>query len=139
MCLYILMLLKNCSYIITQNKRREILENSDILIKKDKIISIRKKIRAGKEKIIDCKGKIVMPGLINMHTHLPMTLFRGYADDLSLEKWLRKKIWPIEVKYSGKEVYFGALLGCLENIKFGGQQEKTLMTLKGELWTNSIK
>jgi 5-methylthioadenosine/S-adenosylhomocysteine deaminase len=65
--------------------------------------------------IIDAKGAIVMPGLINGHSHGAMTLFRGLADDLPLKNWLFEKIFPAEARHLSPEtVYWGALLGCLE-------------------------
>lgn len=63
--------------------------------------------------------KAVLPGLVNSHTHLAMTLFRGYADDLPLKIWLEEKIWPAEEKLTSEDVYWGSLLGILEMIKSG--------------------
>lgn len=71
------------------------------------------------EHVIDAKGNIVMPGLVNAHTHLGMTLFRGYADDLPLKEWLTEHIWPVEAKLTEDDAYAGTLLGCLEMIKSG--------------------
>lgn len=69
---------------------------------------------------IDAKGCIVMPGLVNAHTHAAMTLFRGYADDLPLHQWLFDRIFPAEAAFlSDDTVYWGALLGCLEMIASG--------------------
>ncbi len=59
------------------------------------------------------------PGLVNCHTHLPMTIFRGVAEDQELGKWLSDTIWPLEAKLKPGDVYDGALLGCLEMIKSG--------------------
>jgi len=70
-------------------------------------------------KTIDGRGKIALPGLINCHTHLSMTLFRGIAEDQPLQTWLRETIWPLEAKLQPEDVYTGALLGCLEMIKTG--------------------
>jgi len=70
--------------------------------------------------IINAKEAIIMPGLINTHTHAAMTLFRGYADDLPLKKWLFEKIFPAEAKFLNPDsVYWGSLLGCLEMIASG--------------------
>ena len=71
------------------------------------------------DKIIDAEGKILLPGLINTHTHLSMTLFRGLADDLSLDSWLNDHIWPMEANLNGDYCYIGALLGAVELIKSG--------------------
>jgi len=71
------------------------------------------------EKVINGHGKVAMPGLVNCHTHLAMTLFRGIAEDQPLQKWLKQTIWPLEAKLKPSDVYDGALLGCLEMIKSG--------------------
>jgi len=71
------------------------------------------------EKVLEGSGKLVMPGLIDCHTHLAMTLFRGLAEDVTLRKWLEESIWPLEAKLRPQDVYDGALLGCLEMIKSG--------------------
>jgi 5-methylthioadenosine/S-adenosylhomocysteine deaminase len=74
----------------------------------------------GQFEIIDARDAIIMPGLINAHTHSAMTLFRGMADDLPLKQWLFEKIFPAEAKFLAPEtVYWGALLGCLEMIASG--------------------
>ena len=62
---------------------------------------------------------VALPGLINTHTHLAMTLFRNYADDMKLEDWLFKKIFPLEDKLMGEDVYYGSKLGLIEMIKSG--------------------
>ena len=71
------------------------------------------------DKVIDAGGAILMPGLSNTHTHLGMTLLRGYADDTALQDWLEKHIWPAEANLKAEDVYCGALLGCLEMIRSG--------------------
>jgi 5-methylthioadenosine/S-adenosylhomocysteine deaminase len=69
---------------------------------------------------IDATRGVILPGLINAHTHAAMTLFRGYADDLPLKTWLFEKIFPLEARVLDPEtVYQGALLGCLEMIAAG--------------------
>ncbi len=111
--------------VLTQNKKRQTIKNGAVLIKNDKILAIgkaknlEKKYRGKIKKIIEAEGKVVMPGLINAHTHLAMTLLRGYADDLPLEQWWFKKIFPAESKFTKKHVFWGSLLGCLEMIKSG--------------------
>ncbi|WP_321211386.1 amidohydrolase family protein [Methanothermobacter sp. DP] len=69
--------------------------------------------------VIDGHGKLLIPGLVNTHTHLSMTLFRGMADDLPLDRWLNDHIWPAEAHLNGEYCYAGALLGCLEMIRSG--------------------
>ncbi|MEJ5360168.1 MAG: amidohydrolase [Desulfobacterales bacterium] len=68
---------------------------------------------------IDARGGIILPGLVNVHTHAAMTLFRGLADDLPLERWLHEHIFPAEAALTGERVYRGALLACAEMILSG--------------------
>ncbi|WP_031515334.1 amidohydrolase [Desulfofalx alkaliphila] len=68
---------------------------------------------------IDGSDMVAMPGFINCHTHAAMTLLRGYADDLELMEWLNEKIWPLEAKLTGEDIYYGSLLACIEMIKSG--------------------
>ena len=69
--------------------------------------------------LIDGAGTILVPPLINGHTHAAMTLFRGYGDDLPLMRWLEEKVWPIERKLEPADVYWGTRLACLEMIRSG--------------------
>ncbi len=92
----------------------------DVLIKNDLIYEISDKIEEENvDKIIDGSEKLLLPGFINTHTHLSMTLFRGLADDLSLDEWLNDNIWPIEANLNEYYCYIGALLGAVELIKSG--------------------
>jgi 5-methylthioadenosine/S-adenosylhomocysteine deaminase len=70
-------------------------------------------------KIIDASGCVVMPGLINTHTHIAMTLLRGISDDVPLMEWLNEHIWPIEAHMGYNEILIGAKLGALEMLKGG--------------------
>ncbi len=113
-------LIYGCSILPMNGK--SFIQNGSLAIKDDKIIFVGKhpsanNIRAENE--IDAKEKLAMPGLINCHTHVPMTLFRGLAEDQPLETWLKNTIWPLEAKLKPEDVYVGALLGCLEMIKSG--------------------
>lgn len=111
-------LIKN-GIIVTMDNQRRILKNFSVAISEGRIVEIGEKIKGEANVVIDASKKIVMPGLINTHTHLAMTLFRGIADDVPLMKWLQEVIWPIESKLEAKHVYAGSLLGCLEMIKSG--------------------
>lgn len=68
---------------------------------------------------LDMSGKMVMPGLVNGHTHLPMTLFRGFADDLPLMQWLEEHIWPVESQLTNEMLEIGAHIGCAELVRTG--------------------
>ena len=70
-------------------------------------------------KVVDARGGIIMPGLINSHTHAAMTCFRGLADDLQLMTWLNDHIFPAEAKLDDQKVYSGTLLACAEMIMSG--------------------
>ncbi|MBR3113015.1 MAG: amidohydrolase family protein [Methanobrevibacter sp.] len=110
-------LIKN-AFILSPNTNFE--GKQSLLIKDDVISEIAPQIdESDVDKVIDATGKILLPGLINTHTHLSMTLFRGLADDLSLDSWLNDHIWPMEANLNGDYCYIGALLGAVELIKSG--------------------
>ena len=69
--------------------------------------------------IIDGTGKFAIPGFVNAHTHISMTLLRSYADDMKLMDWLENKIWPVEAKMKKEDVYWGAMLAAVEMIRGG--------------------
>ncbi|MDR1201659.1 MAG: amidohydrolase [Tannerellaceae bacterium] len=94
-------------------------EPVDILIEGNIIKRIAGYLPDEADVVIDGHKKAVIPGLINMHTHSAMTLFRGYGDDMPLMTWLEEKIWPSEAKLTHEDVYWGAKLACLEMIKSG--------------------
>lgn len=71
------------------------------------------------EEIIDAKGRIVMPGLVNTHGHTAMSLLRGYADDLPLQEWLETKMWPLEAQFTAEHVRWGTSLSIVEMLKTG--------------------
>jgi 5-methylthioadenosine/S-adenosylhomocysteine deaminase len=68
---------------------------------------------------IDGQGRLAFPGLVNAHTHIPMSLFRGLADDLPLNTWLKDYIWPAEKRLTPEDVYWGSLLSLAEMIRSG--------------------
>jgi len=92
---------------------------ADVLIEGNRITKVAKGINEGADTVIDATGRIVSPGFVNLHTHSPMGLFRGLADDLPLMEWLEKHIWPREAKLTREDIKAGAYLGVLEMIKSG--------------------
>src|SRR5207245_9741979 len=70
--------------------------------------------RADGKTVLDCAGLILLPGLVQAHIHLCQTLFRGLADDLPLEQWLARRIWPLEAAHTEDSVYWSAMLGAAE-------------------------
>lgn len=71
------------------------------------------------EETIAAEDMVALPGLVNCHTHAAMTLFRGYADDLPLRRWLEEKIWPLEGKLDKEDIYWGTQLALVEMIRSG--------------------
>lgn len=110
--------------VITMDAQRRMLEDGAVAINGDSIIAVgpRTEISAKytASRTIDVHGAIVMPGLINGHAHAAMSLFRGIADDLSLDDWLRKYIFPAEAKNVDKDfVVWGTRLDMLEMLSGG--------------------
>ena len=112
-------LINNCNLISMSEKRKKFEEGIDILIEDKNIIKIDKNINEIADKIIDAKGKVVMPGLVNTHSHISMSIFRETVDGLKTQDWLEKKIWPIENKLTSQDIYWATLLSCIEMIKTG--------------------
>lgn len=102
--------------VITMNG--PVIENGVVVVDKGIITYAGKDTKEKADKIIDAKGCAVLPGLINAHTHLPMTLFRGFADDLPYNKWIGK-IQNAEMELTPADVKTGAYLGILEMIRSG--------------------
>lgn len=110
--------------IVTMNAERDVIENGAIAITKGKIDLIGTRNIVVKntrpKRTIDATGKVIIPGLINTHTHIPMTLFRGISDDLDLQDWLTKFIFPAEAKNVDEQfVRAGTRLGLAELIRGG--------------------
>jgi 5-methylthioadenosine/S-adenosylhomocysteine deaminase len=95
-----------------------------VAVKGDAIVAVGPEAEIKKEysanEHIDCGGKVLMPGLVNAHTHVPMTLLRGLADDLRLDVWLMGYMLPVEREFVTPEfVRLGTLLACAEQIRSG--------------------
>ena len=98
--------------LMLDGKRRDILIKGNII---EKIGRVSEK----KDLVIEGKNMAAMPGLVNMHTHAAMTLFRGFADDMEFYKAWPERIWPAEARLSGRDVYAGTRLACLEMLRSG--------------------
>ena len=110
--------------VVTMDGSSRVIENGAVAIKRDRIVGVGASAEVSAKyfaaRTINAAGKIVMPGLINTHTHVPMVLFRGIADDLVLMEWLQKYIFPAEAKNVDEQfVRWGTRLGCLEMIQGG--------------------
>ena len=113
-------LIKNCNLISMDEKRKKIEYSVDILIDDNKIEKIEKNIIGKNDyKIIDACNKYVLPGFINTHAHIGMSIFRESVDGYTTQDWLTQKIWPIEDNLTPEDVYYSSLLSCAEMIKTG--------------------
>ena len=112
--------------IVTMNADRRVIEDGFLAVRGDSIVAVGEHAAADfpkgltAAKTIDARGKIVMPGLINGHTHIPMTLMRGLKDDVTLDDWLRKYIFPAEARNVTEDyVRWGSRLALAEMIRSG--------------------
>lgn len=114
-------ILINGGTILTMDAQNSVIKNGVLGIKEETISYIGgdtdKEIWA--KRVVDAKGGLVLPGLINGHTHAAMSLFRGLADDLPLMEWLNHYIFPAESKMDADFVFAGTLLACAEMIMSG--------------------
>ena len=113
------MLLQNIRFLVTQNPEREVLEEVDLRISRGDITEIGDLKPWEEEDVSDCTGKIVMPGLINAHTHASMSLLRGISDNKELEDWLQEDIFPAEEAMDEEDLKTGAELACIEMLETG--------------------
>ena len=79
-------------------------EAKDLFIDGKFITRIGTNLQMEATRTIDARGKAVIPGFVNMHSHAPMTLFRGFGDDMPLMKWLQERIWPHEAKLTRTDI-----------------------------------
>ena len=110
--------------VVTMDGEKRLILNGAIAVKADKIIAVDTASKIARQfsskQTINANGKVVIPGLINTHTHIPMTLFRGISDDLDLQEWLTKYIFPAEAKNVTEDfVRVGTRLGLAEMIRGG--------------------
>ena len=111
--------------LLTMSESMEVIKNPVIGIKDGLIAAIlpaadKQNIGSSAKEIIDAEGCVIMPGLVNTHTHLPMVCFRGMADDLTLMDWLHHHIFPAEARFVNKQmVYDGSILAMAEMILSG--------------------
>jgi cytosine/adenosine deaminase-related metal-dependent hydrolase len=110
--------------IITVNQDREVILDGAILVTDSRIAAVGKTSSLSKHlpdntKIVPLAGRIILPGLINTHSHLAQSLLRGLAEDLSLHSWLCDAIWPLEASYDADDGYVAARLTIAEMLKSG--------------------
>ena len=110
--------------VVTMDAQRHVIENGAVAVRGDSIVAVGPSADIAAQydaaKIVDARGAIVMPGLINGHAHAAMSLFRGMADDLALDDWLKKYIFPAEARNVTEDfVVWGTRLGMLEMLRGG--------------------
>lgn len=110
-------------YLLTMDEEQTIIEEGGLVIDSDAILAVGKASdllsRYPQAEVIAEPHGLIMPGLVNVHTHAAMALFRGLADDLPLMQWLQEYIFPVEATLTGELVYQGTLLSICEMIKSG--------------------
>jgi len=110
--------------IVTMDGSRRVINNGGVAVEKGRVVDVGSAAdierKYAPREVINATGKVLIPGLINGHTHVPMTLFRGIADDLDLQEWLTRYIFPAEAKNVTEDfVRVGARLGLAEMIRSG--------------------
>ncbi|MCS7055497.1 MAG: amidohydrolase [Thermoflexales bacterium] len=116
------LLVVGCDVLMRQDGRYTVVNAHDIAIAGNRIAAIaptRAIDRAQAREIVDADGLLAIPGLINCHTHAPMVLFRGLAEDVTIESWFNDYIWPLESNEEAEDIYWGALLAIAEMIQSG--------------------
>ena len=110
--------------VLTMDESLTQYESGAVAVQGDSILAVGKEADLKKQfeakEVVDCGGKVLMPGLVNAHTHVPMTLLRGLADDLRLDVWLQGYVMPVERQFVNPEfVRLGTSIGCAEFIRSG--------------------
>ncbi len=123
--------------IVTQDDDRRIVQG-DLSIEDHRIAQIGGKGPEADVEI-DGTGQVVLPGLINLHTHVPMGLFRGYGDDMLLESWLQDRIWPAEAKLDANSMRAGADLGHLEMLMGGTTSYLDMYWMEADVIADSCR
>lgn len=108
--------LKNANII---NEEGNVSRGKNLYIKDGKISSISEEFIHDTEEILDCSTLFVTPGLVNLHTHSPMNIFKGIAEDVSIDDWFNSEIWPYESKMTKEDTYYGTMLSIVEMVDNG--------------------
>ncbi len=116
------LLIRNCQVLQVDESEARVLPAQDILLEGNRIQAIAPtgQLDPGPSgRVLDARGQVAMPGLINTHAHVPMVLFRGAAEDVDAHTWFNDYIWPLESNLEEEDVYWGMLLGLAEMIQAG--------------------
>ena len=111
------------AWLITMNDRREILERASVCVENDRIAAIGTRQQLQQQyptaELIDCSERIVMPGMVNTHTHFFQTLLKGLGDDMVLKKWFTCMTGPSAVHLTAADARAAAMHGCVESMRSG--------------------
>jgi 5-methylthioadenosine/S-adenosylhomocysteine deaminase len=117
------LLIRNCQILqISRDGTLAVQSDHDLLIDAHRIETIEPGgvIDSGRcHEVLDARGMVAMPGLINTHSHVPMVIFRGLVEDVDIESWFNEYMWPLESNLEQDDVYWGMLLGLVEMIEAG--------------------
>ena len=115
------LLITGCDALVREDDGRyAVIPDRDIAIAGNRIQAITPSGQIGQAReVINAAGMLAIPGLINCHTHGPMVLFRGLAEDVPIESWFNDYIWPLESNEQPEDIYWGALLAIAEMIQAG--------------------
>jgi 5-methylthioadenosine/S-adenosylhomocysteine deaminase len=105
--------------LVTCDESHTVHAPGDLVIEDDRIAYAGPRYEGETDERVSAEGRLLMPGLVNAHTHSPMSIFRGLADDVDLEVFLHERIWPREQKLRSEEVYAGTVLSAVEMLKRG--------------------
>ncbi|HSV86158.1 MAG TPA: amidohydrolase [Levilinea sp.] len=116
------LIVHNCDILHVDARRSWVDLHQDIVIDGQRIARItpaNPQVITSPAKVIDAGGMLAIPGMVNTHAHVPMALFRGLVEDVTVEAWFNDYIWPLESNLTAEDVYWGALLGIAEMIEAG--------------------
>ncbi|MGQ0572078.1 MAG: amidohydrolase family protein, partial [Armatimonadota bacterium] len=108
--------------VVTMNPRRQVFSPGVVVVERDRITHVGPNeswSRSGDDRVVDCRGHVVMPGLINTHTHACFSLFRGLTEDLPRRAWAPAYAVPYQDRATPQDYYWGAMLGGLEMLTNG--------------------
>jgi 5-methylthioadenosine/S-adenosylhomocysteine deaminase len=114
--------------VVTMNDRFEVVEG-DVSVRDGHVAAVASSIAEPHDRVIEARGGYVLPGFIQTHLHLCQTLFRGYADDLPLMDWLRRRVWPMEAAHSPHTLRASARLAAIELLSSGTTAVLTMETV----------
>src|SRR5207249_8564448 len=114
--------------VVTMNDRFDIVEG-DVSIRDGRIAAVAPTMTDRHDRVIDARGGYVLPGFVQTHIHLCQTLFRGFADDLPLMDWLRRRVWPMEAAHSPATLRASARLAAAELVAGGTTTVLTMETV----------